>query len=88
MEAALESKDTELGRSGLSGLHGRLKLLLGEFRPASAAAVHEALEHELDGVLVRAGAAHHGKDLVQPTRRHRQEDVAKLSDHGLFRKPT
>ena len=93
VESPVEGQDGEVGGAGGSVHHAALHGLLAEGFPAPHLViiitiiitllddnylVHVFEVHEFEGVLVGAGAAHHGGDLVQPGRRRAEEGVAQL----------
>lgn len=75
VECALEGQDGQIWGAGLLVDHARLELLGREVDLLAALLRPVPDEHVLVGVLVGAGAAHHGGELREPLGRHLAEDV-------------
>ena len=75
VETAVEGDDRHLGYPRHLAHHGTGQFLRSEVHPTSSHFLSIFHEHQLHGVLVAAGAAHHGDDVLSPGRGDPHQDV-------------
>merc|ERR1712117_507925 len=72
----MERDNTHFRYSWQLACHGRLELLWCEVHPATSHLLCIFHEHELHGVLIGAGATHHGDDVVSACWSYLHENIS------------